>query len=273
MASLNWGRIERLAENNSIVLLPCDPLEEHGPCMPISVDIYLCCILTKKIEALLSEREHEVVIAPPVYWGICNATGAFPGSFTIRKETLKALIFDVLSCLQRWGFEQVFLVSMHGDPPHRNAIIEAISEARLGTGIRCRQIVPYRRYVYSGYKGYENCILVESKDMEQIWEYYIQMQDIHAGSMEASFMARYYPELIDLETIQKLPPTSLDAQGLQKWQSGWSESRAVIPEGYFGNPALIEMDRMEALLDMEAKGHAQLIDSYLQGKYVPPNIA
>jgi len=272
MANLNWKQIEDLAGKNTIVLLPCDPLEEHGPSMPIAVDIYLSYILTKKIKAFLDEREHEVVIAPPVYWGICNATGAFPGSFTVRKETFKALVFDILACLQRWGFEQVFLISMHGDPPHRNAIIEAISEARLGTGIRCRQIVPYRRYIYSGYKGYENCILVASKDAEQVWAYYLQMQDIHAGSMEASFMASYYPELIDIDGIQKLSPTSLDAQGLQKWQSGWSESRAVIPDGYFGNPAMIEVNRMEELLEREAKSHSELIDRYLLGKYVHPKI-
>jgi creatinine amidohydrolase len=272
MANLNWKQIAELADQKTITLLPCDPLEEHGPSMPIAVDIYLSYILTKKIKALLEKREREVVIAPPVYWGISNATGAFPGTFTIRKETLKALLFDILSCLRRWGFDHVFLVSMHGDPPHRNAIIEAIAEARIGTGIRCRQVVPYRRYMYSGYKGYENCILVESKDIEQVWEHYMQMQDIHAGSMEASFMARYFPNLIDLETTQKLAPTSLNAQDILKWQSGWAESREVIPEGYFGNPALIEMDKMEALLDMEAKSHAELIDSYLLGKYVHPPI-
>lgn len=270
MANLNWKQIEELADKNTIVLLPCDPLEEHGPSMPITVDIYLCYILSKKIKAILDESGHDAVIAPPVYWGICNATGAFPGTFTIRKETFKALIFDILSCLQRWGFEHVFLVSMHGDPHHRDAIIEAVSEARLGTGIRCRQIVPFRRYKYSGYKGFENCILVESEAHEQIWEYYMHMQDIHAGSMEASFMAKYYPDLIDIEINQKLLPTSLSKHDMMKWQSGWSESREIIPEGYFGNPALIEMEKAEALLDRVAKSHAELIHRYLLGEYVPP---
>ena len=272
MANLTWKQIESLAQNKAIVLLPCDPLEEHGPTMPITVDVYFCYIVTLRIRDLLEQRSHDVVIAPPNYWGICNTTGAFPGTFTLRKETLKLLLYDILGCLKRWGFEHVFVISLHGDPSHRNAIAEAVADARMENGIRARFIIPYRRARYSGYKGYEDYLLVQPPEHDQVWDYYIQMKDGHSGSMETSFITKYYPEFIDEAETRKLKPTSLSTHDVKKWSSGWSECREAIPDGYYGNPALIEPGRVEELIEAEAKSHAELIDSYLKGDYVPPRM-
>lgn len=270
MASLTWRQIELLAHDKAMVLLSCEPFEEHGPSMPISVDVYFGYVVTRRIKALLEEKGHHVVIAPPVCGGLCMPTGAFPGTFTLRKETLKALIYDILACLTRWGFKHVFITSMHGCPSHRNAIAEATAEAREGNGVRARYIMPYRRAKYSGYIGREDYLLIQPEEQDREWDYYIQMQDGHAGSLESSFLMRYYPEMLDLESNRQLKPTEFSAQDVQKWRSGWSESREAIPDGYYGNPALLEPERAEAMVESEARSHANLIDSYLKGEYTPP---
>ena len=272
MANLSWKEIERSAQNGAIVLLPCDPLEEHGPTMPITVDVYFCLVVTRRIHELLKQKNREAVIAPPNYWGICNPTAGFPGTFTLRKDTLKALLYDILACLKRWGFEHIFLISLHGDPSHRNAVVEGVADARLENGIRAKLIMPYRRARYSGFKGYEHCLLIQPPEQERVWDYYINMQDYHSGSLETSMMMKYYPEFIDEEATRHLAPTVLHGHDVMKWQSGWSEAREVIPEGYYGNPALIEPLRAEALVESEARSHAELIESYLRGEYVPPGM-
>jgi creatinine amidohydrolase len=270
MADLTWKDLERSAQNGGIVLLPCDPLEEHGPTMPIAVDVYFCLVVTRRIQELLRQKQREVLIAPPTYWGICNPTAGFPGTFTLRKATVKALLFDILACLKRWGFEHVFLISLHGDPSHRNALVEGVAEARVENGVRARVIMPYRRVKYSGFKGYEHCLLIQPPEQERVWDYYIAMKDYHAGSLETSIMLRYYPDLLDAEATRRLAPTALGPREAGMWQSGWSESRQVIPEGYYGNPGLLEPLKAEALVEAEAQSHADLIDSYLRGEYVPP---
>jgi creatinine amidohydrolase len=272
MANLSWKEIERAAQNGAMVLLPCDPLEEHGPTMPIAVDPYFCLVVTRRIQELLRQQHREALIAPPNYWGICNPTAGFPGTFTLRKDTLKALLYDILACLKRWGFEHVFLISLHGDPSHRNAVVEGVAEARLEAGVRAKVIMPYRRARYSGFRGYEHCLLIQPPEQERVWDYYIKMRDYHAGSLETSMMMKYYPELLDEEATRRLAPTVLGERDAVKWQSGWSEAREVIPEGYYGNPALLEPLRAEALVESEALSHAELIGSYLRGEYVPPRL-
>jgi creatinine amidohydrolase len=87
----------------------------------------------REIEA----RGVSAVIAPPVYWGIMQSheTGAYPGSFTVRPSTMKALLLDIFEDLRAWGFHRVFAVNNHGDRVHRKTFAEALAEARPAYGL------------------------------------------------------------------------------------------------------------------------------------------
>ena len=61
--------------------------------------------------------------------GVCQSTGGFIGSFRIRKETAKALLYDILTSLAEFGFKNIFGVNAHGDIEHNIAIMEAFKEA------------------------------------------------------------------------------------------------------------------------------------------------
>ncbi len=74
------------------------------------------------------------MIAPPFYWGICQSTGGFIGSFTIRKETAKALLLDILMSLAQFGFKNVVGINAHGDIEQNVVMIEAFKEAAEKSG-------------------------------------------------------------------------------------------------------------------------------------------
>lgn len=61
-------------------------------------------------------------------------TGAFPDSFRVRKSTMKALIYDILASLNRWGVKYVFNINHHGDSEHCTTLFDAIKEARIDIG-------------------------------------------------------------------------------------------------------------------------------------------
>ena len=48
------------------------------------------------------------LIAPPYYWGINHCTGAFPGSFSLREETMKSVLFDIFNNLNNFGFKRIY---------------------------------------------------------------------------------------------------------------------------------------------------------------------
>jgi creatinine amidohydrolase len=273
MAVMTWQEIERYSNDGALVLWPISVLEEHGPHMPIAVDIYLGYILSRNIRERLSQKGILSIIAPPNYWGINNVTAAFPGSFTLRRETLKALLYDTLASLKRWGFDHVFIFDLHGDVNHRGTVLAGIAEARVGCGIRALGIIPCRYAKYAGLSGKEEHLLIQPPDANSIpFTAFTEHQDIHAGALETSFMQRYYPDQVDIEKAKGLKPTVFRPEDWKKWASGWSDARQVVTEGYNGDPASIKPDLAEAFINEEAKSIAQLIESYLNGTYKAPAI-
>ena len=85
--------------------------------------------------------------------------------------------------------------------------------------------------------------------------------DIHAGAFETAAMNYFCPELVDLKTAEKLPSTSLDQEGLQKWLQGGDVTRESVPLGYAGNPAGYKAvgSIFEKILDLQAENIAKQI--------------
>ena len=89
MADMKWTDISKCVEENAIVLLPMGVIEEHGPHLCLATDIYTAHIYCNAARNNLEGRSIVTVIAPPFYWGICQAARGFIGSFKIRPETAR----------------------------------------------------------------------------------------------------------------------------------------------------------------------------------------
>ena len=93
MANLTWKEIDReIRPGRGDCAAALRSPGEHGPTMPITVDVYFSLILTRRIQELLKQNNRKTVIAPPNYWGICNPTAAFPGTFTLRKRYAQGVV-------------------------------------------------------------------------------------------------------------------------------------------------------------------------------------
>jgi len=264
MAQMTWEEIEKAGQEGQIVLWPVSVLEEHGPHMSIAVDIYIACLVAHLVQEQLREKKIKSVIAPPNYWGINNVTAAFPGSFTLRKETFKALLLDTLDALKRWGFEQVFILDMHGDVNHRSTLLQGISEARIACGTRAMAILPSRYARYAGLTGKEDYLMLIEDGANPIpFQAFTNTQDMHAGALETSFMQRFYPEEVNLERAKTLKPTQFEPEDWKGWASGWSDARKVIPYGYNGDPASINPALAEKFMVAEAASISKVIASSL----------
>ena len=108
MADMTWQEVEKAAKEGAIVLLPTAVIEEHGPHMGIGVDTYLAYQTCKLVRRELESRGVKALIVPPFYWGINRTTHVFPGTFTVRDKTMKAVLDDILFSLKSWGFTNVF---------------------------------------------------------------------------------------------------------------------------------------------------------------------
>jgi creatinine amidohydrolase len=234
MVNMKWTDIQDCVNKNAIVLIPLGVIEEHGPHLCLGTDIYIAHIQCIFIKEKLKEKWCEAVIAPPFYWGICQSTGNFIGSFKARKETVKAVLFDLMTSLTEFGFKNIYGVNAHGDIEHSIALIEAFKEVTEHVAINARYTFPKDRMHYYGLNGEEPYIC--PVDPQCISVSTSEYPDVHGGDIETASMYQYYPHLTDIEKAKTLSPVKLDDDRIMTWLFG-GHTKELSPEGYLGAPA------------------------------------
>ena len=108
IADMNWKQIEEYIKTDDRCVLPIGSTEQHGA-------LSLC------VDAILAERiaiEAAEALGVPVYpvmpFGCAPYFSAFPGSISLRVETLLAVVRDVIGSIHRSGFRRVLIVNGHG---------------------------------------------------------------------------------------------------------------------------------------------------------------
>jgi creatinine amidohydrolase len=118
IADMNWMQVEKYLENDDRCVLPVGSVEQHA-------QLSLC------VDAILSERVSVEAAEPlgvPVYpampFGLAPYFSAFPGSMSLRVETLMAVFRDLVASVHRSGFRRVLIVNGHGG----NAPVSALAK-------------------------------------------------------------------------------------------------------------------------------------------------
>jgi creatinine amidohydrolase len=268
MAHMTYVQIEKAAREGSIVLFPVGVIEEHGPHLPLAVDVYGSYLQSRMVKSELERKGIKSLIAPPFYWGINVATGSFGGSFSCREETMISVLFDAMSSLKKWGFDQIFFINHHMDGGHMKALNQAIQKARNEIGMGIYLVIDQFFAKGLGPKADEPHLLVyESLFPSGPPSRYL---NIHAEGHETSFMWHYLPELVNEEVWKTLKPTDLSFDDFLVWVKGGTEARKVTPQGYFGDPTTASPERGREEMESYGKRAAGVIEDFLQGRYCPP---
>lgn len=108
IADSNWSDIEAFLAHDDRCVLPFGSTEQHA-------QLSLC------VDAILAERvavEAAEPLGVPVYpampFGLAPYFAAFPGSVSLRVETLLAVARDLITSVARSGFRRILIVNGHG---------------------------------------------------------------------------------------------------------------------------------------------------------------
>ena len=236
MADMKWTDISKYAEENAIVLLPMGVIEEHGPHLCLATDIYTAHIYCNAVKKNLEGRGIATVIAPPFYGGICQAARGFIGSFKIRPETAKALLFDILTTLKDFGFTRVFGVNAHGDIEHKIVAMNAFKEASEQLGITV--CFPYEDFMLHHFGLSEDAPFFYNIKPQEIKVSQAVVHDVHGGDIETAIIYEHYPYLVDTALANSLPDVPL-YDNFEAWMFG-GQLKQISPQGYIGSPASFE---------------------------------
>ncbi len=160
-------------KNDPLVILPVGATEEHGSHLPLGTDSFQSEYIVNKLAA-----EFDALVLPPVRYGECRSTRKFPGTISLRSETVQALVTDILSELARNGVSKVIVLSGHAGSGHMAAL-------RLGSGRVVEQHPDMRVMVLSDYD-----IAYDLAGRE------FPSSDGHAGLIETSRMLGIRPDLV-----------------------------------------------------------------------------
>jgi creatinine amidohydrolase len=258
MVDMTWPEVEKAAKEGAIILMTTAVIEEHGPHMSCGCDAYGGYLMNKLTRHELESRGVKTLIAPPFYWGINQTSHVFPGTFTVRPETMKAMLHDMLASLKNMGFQHVFNINAHGDGSHIRTAIEAIIEAQKSLGLDVRYLMAEENAKRAGLTGKEPFLLVHKSppsDMEA-GEYL----DLHAGAGETGFMAAFFPDQVNSRLARTLQPTKVTVKEIGEWVK---DMKKVTPQGYLGDPAKYDAAKAKKEVEESCRMMAEAIADFM----------
>jgi creatinine amidohydrolase len=107
LCSMTWREAEEAFRKNPVILIPMGSTEQHGPHVPVGDYRY-----ATEVARRIGERTGAIV-APTIPWGYSDYFRPFPGTLSIRPETLTFLLQDICDGFLRFGLDHLIFVCCH----------------------------------------------------------------------------------------------------------------------------------------------------------------
>ncbi|RVT84176.1 creatininase family protein [Rhodobacteraceae bacterium CCMM004] len=108
LAHMSWADVEAHAARDPRCVIPVGSVEQHAQ-LSLCVDM----ILAERVSVQAAEPLG-VPVFPVMPYGHAPYFGGFPGTITLRLETLLAVMRDLCASARRSGFRHILIVSGHG---------------------------------------------------------------------------------------------------------------------------------------------------------------
>jgi creatinine amidohydrolase len=102
------GYAESISQTMDMVNVPTLACEQYGPHLPLAVDTIDCYEVAKRVSA-----KTEVPVVPPLMYGCSQNHGKFPGTLSIRHETMTRKICEIAGWLYQSNIQKILLLNGH----------------------------------------------------------------------------------------------------------------------------------------------------------------
>lgn len=114
--NLTWPEINLAVERGLIPVLPVGTVEQHGPHLPLKMDLWSADSIA---DEAAQRRPDRLLAMPVIPYGYTTHVMDFPGTITIHHETFIRYVVDVIKSIAHHGFRKVIVINGHGSnaPP------------------------------------------------------------------------------------------------------------------------------------------------------------
>ena len=251
-ADLTTTDFAKLALERTIAVLPVAATEQHGPHLPLSVDTDLVDgVLVASLPHLPADLP--VLFLPTQAVGFSPEHARFPGTLTLKTETIVRLWTDIAESVAASGVRKLVLFNAHGGQVSVMDLVARDLRARLDM------------LVYS--VNWFNLPLRDAngQDVNALFSPEEHRFGVHAGDVETSMMRALRPEVVRMDAAQNFRSTSQDrAERFDILGNGRSAKLAWQMQDYnlhgaAGNAAAATAEKGQALLDAAGRALAQLL--------------
>ena len=108
---LTWPEINEVLKLGKVCIVPCGSVEQHGPHLPLDVDI-VCPVGIAGGAARLAPEN--ALVLPPIAYGYTGHVMDFPGTINTHYQHFIDQVIDVAKSLAYHGFKKIVLLNGHG---------------------------------------------------------------------------------------------------------------------------------------------------------------
>jgi creatinine amidohydrolase len=217
LSSMTWPELAGLPRGRIVAILPAGATEAHGPHLPLATDVIIAEAMAREAAARLSTHGVDVALLPPLTCTPAPFAAGFPGTLSIRPDTLTSLVVDVGRSLLAHGIRTLAVANAHLDPAHLGAL-HAAGETLAAEGARWVFPDITRR------------ALAERLTPE------FRSGACHAGCFETSIVLATRPDLVDDDARRGLPPVEHSLSvAIREGKETFEEVGG--DQAYFGDPA------------------------------------
>jgi creatinine amidohydrolase len=234
MENMNWPDIkEKIESGYTTAVFAIGSTEQHGPHLPLITDSLIGDVLALKV----AEKLGNALQAPTIRVGLSEHHLAFPGTISLKPETLKAVIRDFVKSLKTHGFKTIVLLPSHGG--NFAAVGEAVEELL--------QEHPDLQIVgFTDLQAFVDAMISYSE------EYGVTAYDAgaHAGESETSFILALAPDLVQPD---KYAPGYLGPLGEKEVQIIFEQGMPALSEkGVLGDPVTATAEKGKVYIEKMA---------------------
>jgi len=231
MAEMTWPDIKSAIEQGyTSVIIAVGSTEQHGPHLPTMTDTRIGDDLAHRVAMKLGHTLQATTITV----GCSRHHLGFPGTISLRDETLKMIILDYLDSLVRSGFKKIVFMPMHGGNfPTVEATLKEAQTAHQGIEI----------IGLTDLTKLFDCLISGSA------EFRIKADESgsHAGESETSIMMALEKNLVIKD---RFAPGDVGLAGEKELKIMREQGmHAITKNGVLGDPRKASADKGEIYLD------------------------
>ncbi|TAG25458.1 MAG: creatininase family protein [Burkholderiales bacterium] len=247
LTTRQFAQIASQGADDVVAVLPVAAIEQHGPHLPTSVDTAL---VNGVIAATLPHLgKTRALFLPTQQVGKSNEHQRFPGTLTLKAETLIALWTEIGESVHRAGIKKLVLLNSHGGQISVMDIVARDLRVRL-------DMLVFSTNWFTLPLGDEINALFTPEE---------HRFGIHGGDMETSMMLALAPHTVDMKQARDFKSSSQARSerypilgNSVSAKMGW-QIQDYNAFGACGNAAIATAEKGHAVINASAKKLAQLL--------------